>query len=193
MYEHHCIIGRVGKDPETRFTSEGKAVLNFSVAVSEKWKDKAGNAKESTTWYKVAVWDKQAESISPYVHKGMLIMVTGKMSASAYIAADGTAKASLEMTAREVKFLSRNDSESDNGGGQQYDDSDPLAEFEKASAATHPAQQDSRDLGDYAEERPRGGGYRQNQQPAASQAPASNPSPNVNMNTSRFRPNGGGK
>lgn len=188
MYQKTIIIGRVGKEPEMRYTAAGKAVLNFSVAVSKKFKGSDGQQQEQTTWYKVVVWEKQAETISQYVHKGMLIMVEGEAGASAYLASDGTAKASLELTAREVKFLSRVEEGEGKAEHQEYDESDPLAEFESAAKATATT---SRDLGDYTEERQRGG-YRQAQQPAASQAPASNTASAAptNVNISKFRGRG---
>lgn len=100
-YQQTQIIGHVGNDPEMRYIRDEIPVCNFSVAVTEKWND-----TEETTWYRVAAWRKLAETCSQYVHKGMLVHVVGKVSASAYAGNDGSPAVSLELTARSVTFLS---------------------------------------------------------------------------------------
>ena len=107
MYQSVTVIGHLGRDPEMRYTSSGVAVTNFSVATSRKWTDAAGAAQEKTTWFKVSAWRKLAETCNQYLHKGQLVMVEGEIDASAWTGQDGTAKATLELTARTVKFLSK--------------------------------------------------------------------------------------
>ena len=107
MYQSVTVIGHLGRDPEMRYTSSGVAVTNFSVATSRKWTDAAGAAQEKTTWFKVSAWRKLAEVCNQYLHKGQLVMVEGEIDASAWTGQDGTAKATLELTARTVKFLSK--------------------------------------------------------------------------------------
>lgn len=110
MYQLLTIVGNVGRDPEMRYTQGGTAVCDFSVAVSRQWTDQqSGEQREKTTWFRVSAWNKLAETCNQYVKKGMRVLVTGEVEASAWIAQDGTAKASLELTARDVKFLSRKD------------------------------------------------------------------------------------
>lgn len=105
-YQYTIIIGNVGRDPEMRYTQSGVAVCDFSVAVSRKWTDKTTNErKEETEWFRVSAWRGLAETCNQYVRKGMQIMVTGRVSASAYTAQDGTARASLELNALDVQFL----------------------------------------------------------------------------------------
>jgi single-strand DNA-binding protein len=107
-YQYTIIIGNVGRDPEMRYTQSGVAVCDFTVAVSRRWTDRNTNEqREKTTWFRVSAWRNLAETVSQYVHKGMQIMVTGEVDASAYIAQDGSARASLEITARDVQFLGR--------------------------------------------------------------------------------------
>jgi single-strand DNA-binding protein len=107
-YQYTIIIGNVGRDPELRYTSTGAAVCSFSVAVSRSWTDKNSNEpREETTWFKVSAWRALAETANQYVHKGMQIMVTGEVKASAYAGKDGTPQASLELTARNIQFLGR--------------------------------------------------------------------------------------
>ena len=107
MYQSVTVIGYLGRDPEMRYTSSGVPVTNFSVATSRKWTDAAGAAQEKTTWFKVSAWRKLAETCNQYLHKGSLVMVEGEIDASAWTGQDGAAKATLELTARTVKFLSK--------------------------------------------------------------------------------------
>ena len=113
------IIGNVGRDPETKEFDNGRMVCNFSVAVTEKWTNDNG-AQEKTTWYKVAAWNKLGSICAEYVHKGMKIMVSGNVEARGYTGNDGVVKASLELTARDVKFLGGERCE---GQAQHGDDS----------------------------------------------------------------------
>lgn len=109
MYQQTIIVGNLGKDPVLRFTKEGKAVCDFSVAVNEKW-----DGGESTVWFRVTCWDRLAETCNEYLSKGRQVMVIGKISTSAYLPKDGgDPRASLDLTARDVRFLS---------GGQERDD-----------------------------------------------------------------------
>ena len=107
-YQKVIIVGNLGRDPEMRYTQGGTAVCDFSVAVSRQWTDQqSGEQREKTTWFRVSAWNKLAETCNQYVKKGMRVLVTGEVEASAWIAQDGTAKGTLELTARDVKFLSR--------------------------------------------------------------------------------------
>ena len=130
-YEYTIIIGNVGRDPELRYIQSGVAVCSFSVAVSTRWKDKNTNEqREKTKWFKVSAWRGLAETCNTYVRKGMQIMVTGTVEASAYTNQAGEAAASLELTARDVQFLGRRDEDHDGGDGgdsrpRDYDDFAP--------------------------------------------------------------------
>ena len=125
MYQSVTVIGHLGRDPEMRYTSSGVAVTNFSVATSRKWTDAAGAAQEKTTWFKVSAWRKLAEVCNQYLHKGQLVMVEGEIDASAWTGQDGTAKATLELTARTVKFLSKG-GEAQQEAAPQDEDSVPF-------------------------------------------------------------------
>lgn len=108
MYQLITIVGNVGRDPELKYTQSGQAVCNFSVAVNKRHKPKgADEYEEKAKWFRVATWGKLAETANQYVHKGMRVLVTGEVAASAWIDKEGNPRASLEITAREVKFLSR--------------------------------------------------------------------------------------
>ena len=109
-------VGNLGGAPELKFMQSGDAVCNFSVAVSEKWKDKrSGEQQENTTWYRVAVWGAQAEACHQYLHKGSKVLVVGTVSARAYTSRGGEAAASLDLRALRafnVRFM-------DSAGGER--------------------------------------------------------------------------
>ncbi len=124
-YQHITIVGNVGKDAEMRYLKDGTAVANFNVAVS-KVTGRGETRGEKTTWFKVTVWREKAEIVVQYVKKGMKILVTGEVEASAYVdKTTGEPRASLEITCYDFKFLtSRAEMEggggNDGGGGGQY-------------------------------------------------------------------------
>ncbi len=74
-YEHTVIVGHLGRDPEMRYTPNGKPVTNFSVAVSRKYNGKDGKTVEKTKWFRVTAWDKLAELCNQYLRKGRLVLV----------------------------------------------------------------------------------------------------------------------
>jgi single-strand DNA-binding protein len=107
MYHTIIIAGNVGRDPEMRYTPEGKAVTSFSVAVSDGFGE-----KKHTIWFRVSAWEKTAEVVSQYLHKGSRVLVEGRLQADAnggpriWTRQDGTSGASFEITANTVRFLS---------------------------------------------------------------------------------------
>jgi len=111
------IVGNLGGDPELKYMQNGRAVCNFSVAVSERWRDRNTNEnREKTTWYRVAVWGGQAEACNTYLAKGRQVLVIGNVSTRAYMNNNGEPAASLDLTATSVQFLSGG-----NTGGQPGD------------------------------------------------------------------------
>ena len=107
------IIGRVGRDPEVRYLTNGDAVVNVSVATSERWKDKqTGEVKESTEWHRVNFFGRLAEIANEYVQKGSLIYVEGKIKTRKWTDKDGVEKYSTEIIGETMKLLSsRGDSQ----------------------------------------------------------------------------------
>lgn len=120
MYQYTVIVGNVGRSPELRYTPGGAAVCDFSVAVNRKWTGQDGQQNEKVTWFRVSCWNKLAETVNQYVTKGRQVLVTGEIEASAWVDDDGNARATLELNARDVKFLgSRDDAQAapaDEGG-----------------------------------------------------------------------------
>ncbi|MBN2469649.1 MAG: single-stranded DNA-binding protein [Anaerolineae bacterium] len=119
MYQYTVIVGNVGRDPELRYTPDGTAVCDFSVAVNRRWTGSDGEQKEKTTWFRVTCWRKLAETVNQYVTKGRQVLVTGEVDASGWVGQDGEPRATLELTARDVKFLGRRDD--DLGFGSEGD------------------------------------------------------------------------
>jgi len=107
-YQYHVIQGNVGREPEMRYLPNGTPVCSFTVAVNKQWTSADGEKKEAVTWVKCTCWRKLAEAVTQYVVKGMSVLVDGDdLTASSWTGQDGTAKATLELTARTVKFLSK--------------------------------------------------------------------------------------
>lgn len=92
-----CIVGRLGRDPETRQTSSGKSVCNFSVAVSE--------GRDKTTWFNVTTWEKTAEIAGKYLAKGKWVGVTGRMQEETYQGKDGEEKRAWKLIANNVHLI----------------------------------------------------------------------------------------
>ena len=106
MYQLLTIIGRLGADPELRYTPAGVPVCSFNVATDRTWNNDQGQKQVETTWHRVTVWRKHAEVCAQYLSKGKMVLVTGSVKASGFTNRDGQVSASLEVTADQVKFLS---------------------------------------------------------------------------------------
>lgn len=104
-FHQTIVVGHLGRDPEVRHLPSGDPVCNFSVAVTEKYKAKDGEAKEATTWYRVNAFGRLAEICGQYLRKGSPVMVTGKMQARQY-EKDGVTRESWELRADSMQMLS---------------------------------------------------------------------------------------
>jgi single-strand DNA-binding protein len=109
MFSKTIVVGYLGRDPELRFTPSGQQVCSFSVATSRSWTDQSGQPQEKTTWFRVTTWGKLAELCQQYLTKGRLVLVEGEVDASAWTAQTGEPRASLELNARNVRFLGGRD------------------------------------------------------------------------------------
>ncbi len=107
MYQQITLIGNLGRDPEMRYTPTGVPVTSFTMAVSRNWVGQDGQRQEKTTWFRVTAWRKLAETASQYLTKGSKVLVVGELEdPNAYIDREGQARASLEVTAQTIRFLS---------------------------------------------------------------------------------------
>lgn len=106
MYQHVVLIGNLGSDPEMRYTPTGVPVTNFSLAVNRRWTSQDGQPQEKTNWFQVTTWRRQAELVNQYLAKGRRIMISGEIDgARPWMDRDGNQRATIEITARDIKFL----------------------------------------------------------------------------------------
>jgi single-strand DNA-binding protein len=99
------LVGRLGRDPETRYTGSGQAVANFSVATDESYKDKNGERQKRTEWHKIVVWGKQAEIAQQYLKKGSLIFIEGRIQSREWQDKEGQKRTSFEIVANNFRML----------------------------------------------------------------------------------------
>lgn len=102
------LIGRLGQDPELKYTPSGTAVANFSLATSESWNDKSGQKQEKTEWHRIVVWGKLAELCNQYLAKGRQAFVEGALQTRSWEGKDGNKRYTTEINARTVQFLGGN-------------------------------------------------------------------------------------
>lgn len=100
------IIGNLGRDPELRYTPQGTAVCDFSVAVNDRKRDKAGEWQDVTTWFKITFWGKQAENASKYLTKGKPVYVEGRLQVEEWTDRDGNNRFTLAIQGSDMHFLS---------------------------------------------------------------------------------------
>ncbi len=110
------IIGRLGRDPDMRYTSNGTPVTTLNVATDESYIDRDGNRQDRTEWHRVAVFQKQAELCSNYLTKGSLVFVEGSLQTRKWQDQQGQTRYTTEIKAQHVQFLDRR------GGGQNQEE-----------------------------------------------------------------------
>jgi len=114
MYQKLTIVGNLGSDPEMRYMPDGTAVTSFSVATNRRWNDsQSGQPVNETTWFRVSVWGRRAETANQYLSKGSRVLVEGRLSPDKgtggpriWTRQDGTAAASYEVRALDFQFMS---------------------------------------------------------------------------------------
>ena len=99
------LVGRLGKDPETRYTSSGQAVCNFSLATDETYKDRAGERQKRTEWHRIVIWAKQAEIAQQYLRKGSLVYVEGRIQTRQWDDREGQKRTTTEIVAASFRML----------------------------------------------------------------------------------------
>jgi single-strand DNA-binding protein len=99
------LIGRLGGDPELRYTADGSPVATFNVATSETWKDKSGNKQEKTEWHRVVAWRKLGEISAEYLKKGKLVYIEGKIQSREFEGKDGLKRKMYEIIASNMKMI----------------------------------------------------------------------------------------
>ena len=108
-YVQFTILGNLGQDVELRELESGQKVATFSLAANERWTNKDGEKEERTHWFRITAWGKLAETADKYLSKGDQVLVTGsRIGSSAWIAEDGEARSTVELTARNITFTRTN-------------------------------------------------------------------------------------
>ncbi|MCS6885587.1 MAG: single-stranded DNA-binding protein [Acidobacteriota bacterium] len=123
------IVGHLGRDPELRYTPQGKPVCDFSVATTDRRRDQNGETKEETTWFRVTFWDRQAEIASQYLAKGRQVYIEGRLRAREWTDREGRVRVTLEVTGTELHML---------GGAPKADE---VPKVEETSKTPHPADE----------------------------------------------------
>jgi len=122
VYQRIAVMGRLGRDPEVRFTGNGRACARFSVACDEKWKDAQGQEQKHTEWFNVAAWGPMGEACGRFLGKGLRVLVEGTMRTREY-EQNGERKRFTELVASNVRFIDfREDAQrgaAAGGNGQQ--------------------------------------------------------------------------
>ena len=106
------LVGRLGQDPEVRYTENGTAVANLSLATTQTWKSKSGEKKEKTEWHRIVVFGNTAEFAKEYLRKGTMLAVDGQLRTRKWEDRDGTTKYTTEVLARQLTPLSSRQTES---------------------------------------------------------------------------------
>lgn len=124
------LIGNLGRDPEVRFLPSGEAVANFSIATTEKWKDKSGEMKEQTEWHRIAFFGRQAEICGEYLRKGSAVYVEGRLQTRKWTDKDGNERYTTEVRGDRMQLL----------GGRGGGGSEPMSREPAGAGAAAPAK-----------------------------------------------------
>src|SRR4029077_5000133 len=111
------LVGRLGRDPETRYTGGGQAVANFSMATDETYKDKNGERQKRTEWHKIVVWSKMAEIAQQYLKKGSLLYLEGRLQTREWQDKEGQKRTTTEIVATNFRMLGGRAEGAAAGGG----------------------------------------------------------------------------
>ena len=99
------LVGNLGRDPELRYTPQGTPVCSFTLATNERRKDKTGEMQDQTTWFRVTLWGRQAETASQYLTKGRPVYIEGRLRVEDWTDRDGRARYTLEVHATDMQFI----------------------------------------------------------------------------------------
>ncbi len=114
------LVGRLGRDPELKYTASGTPFCRFSMATDDSWNDKGtGERQERTEWHNIVAWDRLAEICNQYLTKGKLVYIEGSLQTREWDDQDGNKKKTTEIRARDMVMLSGGAGEGAGGGGGQ--------------------------------------------------------------------------
>ncbi len=104
------LIGRLGTDPDLRYTPSGQAVANFNIATDESWKSKDGQMQDRTEWHRIVLWGRQAEIANEYLKKGSKVYIEGRLQTRNWEDKDGVKRWTTEIIGQSMQFLDSRDS-----------------------------------------------------------------------------------
>lgn len=114
------LVGNLGRDPELRYTQAGTPVCSFSMATNEKRKNKQGEYEPTTTWFRITLWGRQAETASQYLQKGRSVYIEGRLRQDEYVDREGKQRFSLEVHGTDMQFIGgARDQEGEGGATDQ--------------------------------------------------------------------------
>jgi len=111
------LVGRLGRDPETRYTGSGQAVANFTMATDETYKDRNGERQKRTEWHRITAWGKLAEICQQYLKKGTMVYIEGRIQSREWQDKEGQKRTSYDIVANTMKMLSSRADAAAAGGG----------------------------------------------------------------------------
>lgn len=111
------LVGNLGRDPELRYTPQGTPVCSFTLATNERRKDRAGENQDVTTWFRVTLWGRQAETASQYLSKGRPVYIEGRLRVEEWTDKDSKQRYTLEVHATDMQFIGGRGDEAGGGGG----------------------------------------------------------------------------
>ena len=126
------LLGNLGRDPETRYTTGGDAVTNLRIATTETWKDKSGEKQEKTEWHSVVLFGRQAEIAGEYLKKGRSVYIEGRLQTRKYTDKEGVEKYSTEIVGDRMQLLGGREGGGGGGGGGDV-------EFSGGGSASRPS------------------------------------------------------
>lgn len=99
------LVGNLGRDPELRYTQNGQAVVNFTLATTENWTNRGGEREERTEWHRIVAWGRTAENCAQYLSKGRTVYVEGRLQTREWEDRDGQKRRTTEINAQTVQFI----------------------------------------------------------------------------------------
>lgn len=125
------LTGNVGKEVELRYTGDGTAVANFSMATTERWKDKSGEKQEKTEWHNIVAWRQLAEICGKWLKVGSKVYIEGKIQTRSYDGKDGNKRYITEIVADQMEMLGaqgepKEEKKPTSGGGEVFDPKDEI-------------------------------------------------------------------
>ena len=133
------LIGNLGRDPETRYTTGGDAVTNLRIATTDTWKDKAGEKQEKTEWHTVVLFGRLAEIAGEYLKKGRPVYIEGRLQTRKWTDKEGVEKYTTEIVADSMQLLGGREGGGGGGGGGAEDDGGGYTERSAAPQRSAPA------------------------------------------------------